>query len=64
MNRVTTSIFRQRGYSCPLCKSRTMVFGNDPAPTVCPACQKESQLKLEWDHLVDQTVKVTDFLAD
>lgn len=62
--RTTTSVFRQRGYSCPRCKTRTMVFGNDPAPVRCEACQKDTELKLEWDHLVDQTVKVTDFPSD
>lgn len=56
------SIFRHRGFFCPVCSNVTMVFGLDPEPTVCQNCSQSAKpLIKEWDHTVTSTTQVTDY---
>ena len=53
--------FRQRGFKCTSCQVSTIIYGNDPAPTVCPCHQcVDGALVLRWDHDVTQTTEVVD----
>lgn len=58
------SIFRHRGLVCGSCKVTAMVFGQDPIPVDCPNCGAVASLVLNWDHLVNETVVVTDFVPE
>lgn len=53
--------FRQRGYDCSVCGNRTMSFGGDPDPTICPSCTKIGTLTKQWDHLVTTITTVEDY---
>lgn len=56
---VTKASFRHRGFVCASCGVTTMVFGNDPAPLVCPSCGSANPPAVEWDHQVSVTTEVS-----
>lgn len=46
------STFRLRAFSCPGCKIKHEIFGNEEPPKVCPICESQLLEKPDFDQVI------------